>query len=422
MTPQRYGYDVEVFGVKSPPQREPARLRLLGLAVPEVVRPSTRDISEAQASDAVLEVKQLIESLEQRTDRVSNLEIKLRIELEQGEDKLKQLAVEAAKEAAIAALSDDEPTSAPAPAPSRKKSAAAAPVAPPGPKITSATHEHEAGCSLSEQALVRLKQLRLRPRDEEESVKAREAALRDAHRDGTQLLEWLGKAALRNRKKRIFYTQKRATRLRSEAMTTDTMRQRQRFEHERAATLEAIEAQAQQRRDATRLPLADAGGAHRHVGARYLEIKPQHGAHARATRTRMDASWSAERHLRKHGPRSQKQLARREAKLQQQGGTATAAADSNGGGSRLRNSASLPELPSAYTKRARSHGGVDFRPAMPNAHGVGRASENSDERLRIKWKRDASLNATKTRRQTIFDADDDTRFRYDHILGAVPVS
>ena len=43
-----------------------------------------------------------------------------------------------------------------------------------------------------------------------------EAALRDAHRDGTQLLEWLNKAAGAYRKKRIFYTQKRATRLRSE--------------------------------------------------------------------------------------------------------------------------------------------------------------------------------------------------------------
>ena len=85
-TARRFGYDVDVLSMKSPEQQEPARLRLLGLAVPEVVRPSTRDISEAQASDAVLEVDQLIESLEQRTGRVSDLEIKLRIELERSED------------------------------------------------------------------------------------------------------------------------------------------------------------------------------------------------------------------------------------------------------------------------------------------------------------------------------------------------
>jgi len=197
-------------------------------------------------------------------------------------------------------------------------------------------------------------------------------------------------------------------------MTSDTIRQRQRFERERAATHEAIEAQAQERRDATRLPLADAGGSYRHVGARYLEMPAQHGAHGRATRTRMDASWSEERHLRKHGPRTQKQLAKREARLQQEGGTAT----DSGGGGRLRNSTSLPELPSAYTKRARAHGGVDFGPAAPNARGLGRTNENSDERLRVKWKRDAP----QTGRQTIFDVGNDTRFQYDHILGAVPVS
>ena len=172
---------VEVISVKAPAP-PPTRLKLLGSAMVEVVRPSTRDMESVKDREVVLAVRQQLKELDDELARAASIEIALRIELEQSEDELKVVA---------------PPKPPPKPPPAPKGKAKAAPAAgaaaePSAPKVSADAYEYRPGLSLCEQATDELKRLRRLGRREEQSAKEREAELRGPHEGGARLLEWLG--------------------------------------------------------------------------------------------------------------------------------------------------------------------------------------------------------------------------------------
>ena len=83
------GLDLEVVKVTSSSfEPAPTRLKLLRLAVPEVVRPSTRDLNLAQ--EAAADITRAIQATEDNLGALASIEIKLRIEMERAEDLLKK--------------------------------------------------------------------------------------------------------------------------------------------------------------------------------------------------------------------------------------------------------------------------------------------------------------------------------------------
>ena len=81
----------------------------------------------------------------------------------------------------------------------------------------------------------------------------------------------------------------------------------------------------------------------------------------------------------------------------------------------------MPTLPplDTYAATAHQHGGVDFRPTEPNAHGLAKMTGNVELRTRLKVKRERGGKS----RATIFadpGPEGGARYKYDSVLGAVP--
>ena len=261
------GLSIMPTPVMEPPATRRALLR--GISVPDIVRSATPDLRVAQTTAGVVEATRSIQLVDELLASLASVETTLRFEVEWAEEALREHDSEPAPAVAEmpnvkgtgskqAANSEANNEVKRAPQTETVTTAVAAKaitptLADPAAALAAAVEEEEAPpetdpdrlALLVGQTLEVLTRLRFAVGDADEVEQ-----LRQAQRAGTRLLAWLAGAKIVQRQRRSVLAARRATYLRAEAMTVETVRTRQRYARESAAARAAIIAQDAHHRDA----------------------------------------------------------------------------------------------------------------------------------------------------------------------------